>query len=218
MKKRDLVGMRFTRLVPIRESKSIRTASGDSVVRWLCKCDCGATLAVRAGNLLRGNTKSCGCFKSEVSRSNCLKRSTHGLRNHEVYKWWRGIKSRCFRKSDPAYKRYGGRGILPCAYISKSPENLLAVTGQRPPGHFESGRPHWTIDRKNNDWGYWCGSCDECVKLGHEKNIRWATALQQNQNHRGARLVKIGGVTFCVAEWVRRTGLSKNKVILMGEP
>lgn len=29
---------------------------------WICKCDCGNICVVRGGELLRGDTKSCGCF------------------------------------------------------------------------------------------------------------------------------------------------------------
>ena len=30
---------------------------------WLCRCDCGNEIVVLSGNLLKGNTKSCGCIQ-----------------------------------------------------------------------------------------------------------------------------------------------------------
>ena len=30
---------------------------------WLCRCECGNETWVKLGNLLRGNTMSCGCLK-----------------------------------------------------------------------------------------------------------------------------------------------------------
>jgi hypothetical protein len=57
------------------------TIIGDSVKNihgqylWLCRCECGKELRVRAGSLLGGSTKSCGCRR---------------LRNRKKHKNWRG--------------------------------------------------------------------------------------------------------------------------------
>ena len=52
-------GERFGRLVAI---KATEQRSGGSVV-WHCRCDCGREADVCAVNLVRGNTRSCGCLK-----------------------------------------------------------------------------------------------------------------------------------------------------------
>ena len=54
----NLVGQRFGRLVV-----EGREENKGSEVCWKCKCDCGKTCVVRAGDLKRGNTKSCGCIR-----------------------------------------------------------------------------------------------------------------------------------------------------------
>ena len=61
-KLKDLTGKRFGKLTVLEraESKNGRTY-------WKCKCDCGNELNVIASNLLRGNTKSCGCSSTEYA-------------------------------------------------------------------------------------------------------------------------------------------------------
>lgn len=38
-------------------------------VLWLCRCECGAEKVVMAGCLRSGNSRSCGCYRSERSRT-----------------------------------------------------------------------------------------------------------------------------------------------------
>ena len=60
----DLAGQRFGRLVVLNRAGDV--ASGKrKVVNWLCQCDCGNTITVRACNLKNGSTVSCGCYNKE---------------------------------------------------------------------------------------------------------------------------------------------------------
>lgn len=56
MKREDLTGQRFGRLVALKYL-------GDC--KYECKCDCGNTKIVRTGCLKHGNTRSCGCLARE---------------------------------------------------------------------------------------------------------------------------------------------------------
>jgi hypothetical protein len=58
-----LIGKRFSRLVVTARAKNYRPGHS----RWLCLCDCGTEKVVRQASLISGNTRSCGCFHSEVS-------------------------------------------------------------------------------------------------------------------------------------------------------
>ena len=58
---KDLTGMKFGRLTVIKECG--RDKYGQAL--WLCRCECGNKVVVRGGNLRRGNTTSCGCYKSD---------------------------------------------------------------------------------------------------------------------------------------------------------
>lgn len=57
----DLSNLRFNRLVVIEEIG--RNNQGNLI--WRCKCDCGNYTNVLGGNLKKGNTSSCGCYKKE---------------------------------------------------------------------------------------------------------------------------------------------------------
>jgi len=63
-KLKDLTGQRFGRLTALRATDR---RVGSAVV-WECQCDCGNIAYVARYHLLSGNTKSCGCQKSESSR------------------------------------------------------------------------------------------------------------------------------------------------------
>ena len=60
----DLTGQRFGKLVVIEKSEIVKVKHG-TVVKWLCKCDCGNFRIIPTGELRRGNAKHCGCLKFE---------------------------------------------------------------------------------------------------------------------------------------------------------
>lgn len=58
----DLTGQRFGRLIVIEKAENSKTKYG-TVIKWLCKCDCGNTRIVPTGELKKGRCKHCGCLK-----------------------------------------------------------------------------------------------------------------------------------------------------------
>ena len=63
---KDLTGLRFSRLIVIKQVDDHITAGGYRKAQWLCKCDCdGKEIVVIGDDLKSGNTKSCGCLKQE---------------------------------------------------------------------------------------------------------------------------------------------------------
>lgn len=75
----DVTGERFGRLVAI-EKTSEKQNHG---YKWLCKCDCGNEHTVLIANLKNGNTKSCGCLKTDISKSNI--KIVHSMMNGDDY-------------------------------------------------------------------------------------------------------------------------------------
>ena len=68
---KNLAGKKFGRLLVLDKRKSDRRINF-----WLCRCDCGREVWVRATGLRQGSSKSCGCLSRELSaqRARLLKR------------------------------------------------------------------------------------------------------------------------------------------------
>jgi len=101
----------------------------------------------------------------------------HGLFRDLAYSSWKALKQRCLNPKAPQYNDYGGRGITVCDGIKDSFKHFSGVVGDR-------GSLSLTIDRIDNDGGYWCGSCDDCAANEHKMNMRWATKSEQQHNSR----------------------------------
>lgn len=65
----DIVGNRYGRLVVL--SKSPNRKCHDML--WLCQCDCGNQTIVSTSSLKSGSTRSCGCYRKEVTSANSRK-------------------------------------------------------------------------------------------------------------------------------------------------
>lgn len=65
MKRIDITGQRFDRLVAIRRADQDRFHRW----RWVCRCDCGTEVVVAQNNLRTGNSKSCGCRNSDNAKT-----------------------------------------------------------------------------------------------------------------------------------------------------
>lgn len=60
----DLTGRRFGRLTVVE--RVFPNLYGKA--QWRCKCDCSNEIIACAGNLVKGNTTSCGCYRLEQLR------------------------------------------------------------------------------------------------------------------------------------------------------
>jgi hypothetical protein len=146
---------------------------GSDAIRFQCKC--GAETIKNAGMVRRGQTRSCGCLRVATFQ-------THGLSRHPLYHIWKGILRRCENPQDPGYEHYGADGITVCEGWHGLPDGFLSFAadlGERPARH--------TVDRLNNDGGYWCGHCAECIAKHRPANAAWRTPKQQNANRRSVR-------------------------------
>ena len=63
----DRTGKRFGKLVVIEKVQKPEGKNRKGVY-WLCECDCGRQIEIRSDSLVRGSTKSCGCYKNDLQR------------------------------------------------------------------------------------------------------------------------------------------------------
>ena len=102
------------------------------------------------------------------------------------------MRQRCHYPGSIGYKNYGERGICVCDRWMNSFENFYADMGDRPEGK--------SLERIDNDGDY----CPE--------NCKWASRSEQGTNQRTNRLLTHNGETMTLAQWSRRTGLSKHVI------
>ena len=58
----DMIGMKFARLTVVSRADNIETRAA-----WNCVCECGSRIVVDGKKLRSSHTKSCGCYRVEVS-------------------------------------------------------------------------------------------------------------------------------------------------------
>jgi hypothetical protein len=187
--RKDMTGQRFGKLV-VLEFAGTNKPNGLGHVRWRCRCECGKETIVVGYSLRAGITKSCGCHRAEVSRQRAIKRNTtHGYRNTPEYRCWGSMRNRCMNPNNDNFKDYGARGIAVDSRWNEFPQ-FFADMGPRP-------SPRHTIERKDNDGPY---SSENCF---------WLVLEKQALNRRGNRYITAFGLTLCLAEWCRRSGVSR---------
>ena len=97
-----------------------------------------------------------------------------------TYRCWRNMKARCRNPRDPAYERYGAKGVYVCERWN-SFDNFLSDMGEKPEG--------MTIERIDGTKGYEPGNC------------KWATMREQNRNKRSNHVLTAHGKTMILSDW-----------------
>lgn len=146
----------------------------------VCDCECGGHTEVRIDHFLKENVRSCGCLNREVARERMKAReprtgedhpnfknglARQGVNRHPLYRRWNSMMQRCYNEKDPAFARYGGRGIKvheswhdSASFVAWIEQNL----GPCPQGY--------SLDRWDNDGNY------------APDNVRWASPQDQARN------------------------------------
>jgi len=199
----NIAGQTFGIIEVLRLSKH-RKIGNRLRVFWDCKCKlCGVERCILGDNL-RSSTRKPSCACQQSARLSMMQKSkvTHGMSGTPIGRAWTGMVQRCYNTNLPDYESYGGRGIVMCEFLKASPLNLVLIVGDKP------SKRH-SVDRKNNDGSYTCGTCPQCVEKNWPQNIRWATPSEQARNRRSSRFVTCNGQTHTIAEWVEITGYSQ---------
>lgn len=151
------------------------------------KCECGKVFACRVESVKNLITKSCGCARSRfVSESQTVHgHGINGLKSSE-YGSWNAMKSRCSNPKVHNHKNYKERGVTVCEEWNDF-SVFLADMGLKP-------SKEYTIERIDNNKGY------------YKENCKWATKKEQQRNTRITTFIDYKGFRKSTAEWAELIG------------
>lgn len=163
----------------------VRVTATYRLTEYECSCACGeGNKFYSRGNLMKGHTTSCGCAAVNI-------RTKHGLSGSPEYKSWDAMIQRCTNPNNPSKANYFDRKIgLDPRWLSF--DNFIGDMGPRPKG--------CTLERKDNNKGYWPNNCE------------WATRGVQNNNTRRNRIVVVRGETLTMTQACRKYGIAPTTV------
>lgn len=102
------------------------------------------------------------------------------------------MKQRCTNPNNTQYHDYGGRGIdMDPSWADFGA--FLQAMGERPPGT--------TLDRVDNNKGYWADNC------------RWASRQEQQRNRRTNRVIEFRGEAKILVDWASALGITPHTLI-----
>jgi hypothetical protein len=129
----DLSGTKYGRWTVVRY---------DGSEKWECKCECGTVKTILRSSLIRGRSKSCGCYKSpndaeyfERTKKRLLKKVKKtisgcwewtGAKNHSGYGHTTFRKERCKRAHRVSYLIWVGE-IPPNLYVCHRCDNPACI-------------------------------------------------------------------------------------------
>lgn len=132
-------------------------------------CDCGNVREKKLSNV-RYDSRSCGCYKSQVtSENNRVNKTKHGLNKTREANSYRSMICRCYTKNHKDYKYYGAKGVVVCdRWLGENGlVNFVGDMGSRPENH--------SLDRVDPSGNYTPSNC------------RWANITTQNYNKRKSK-------------------------------
>lgn len=183
---RNLTGLTFGRLTALRLDPTRARRS------WICACSCGNITTAAQTDIVRGDTASCGCLRTELTRARNRKGKVNvaNLTPNELraYKKWRSMRTRVSHPTGRSY-RYSTVTIEPSwddFYV------FLSDMGVPP--------PNYSLERMDNSKGY------------GPKNCKWIPVSDQQKNTRRNRLVSFNGKTKILSDHARDVGLRPDVV------
>jgi hypothetical protein len=172
-KPRDIneeIGERYGRLLVL----SVSDQRLGNQVAVICKCDCGNICTKRICSIRSLFTRSCGCLHRESTKITRRIHGKSGKSGDPLYKIWLSMKQRCSNPKNKNYSSYGGRGITVCEEWKTDFNQFYADMSP-------SYKKGLSLDRKENNDGY------------YKTNCRWVTPSEQAKNQRRSITIEFNG-------------------------
>lgn len=187
----DYIGKKVNRWTILKSLGPIRIDKDHSRTHVLVRCECGTEKEVDFYNIVRGLSKSCGCYGREKSSETYKKinldagKEVHGLTGTHTYNCWMSMRSRCYNPDNNRYYLYGAQGI---EVEWKSFTEFLCDLKIAP-------SKYHTVDRIDATKNY-------C-----KNNCRWATPKEQSNNRTTCCFIEHNGKTQSMMDWARELNI-----------
>lgn len=184
-----IVGLVFGRLTVLENLGVIKKDR-----KVLVECECGTRYEVKFDTVLTGQSKSCGCLQREIVKK---KFTTHGLSKHPLRGVHKAMLNRCYKKDDPQYENYGGKGVIICEEWRNSYEIFA----------------NWALEN-----GWQKGLHIDKDKLAPEKPGKiyspefclFLTCKENSQYKGDNRMLTYNGETLSASQWADKFGMKYN--------
>lgn len=185
----NLIGQKFTRLFVIEE----RISPNYKGIKWKCICDCGnETIVNSANDLLTGNTKSCGCLRSEIMSKNATKRNF----NNRKFEPKIAVANRVFKAEysdgDLTLEQFLDLSQQNCHYCNKSPSNKRKINNKKSSEYYNNNANfiYNGLDRIDNSLPHHFANCVPCCKYcnyakrerNYQEFLDWIKNIATNLN------------------------------------
>ena len=158
----DIKNQRFGSLVAVEDTGE--KDSGRSAV-WLCKCDCGNDHKVSARNLVRGKSKSCGCYSFRERKYQPVEGETYGFLTYvneaeRIVRPSKTVKAGnftciCGKSVVKSFQEVCNGQITSCGCM-KGKQTVKDITGQK----FNKLTALKRTDKKQSGGYFWTCQCD----------------------------------------------------------
>lgn len=159
---------------------------------WIFKCDCGKNKSMRLDRVLNGESKSCGCGLNIYKK--------HGFYKTRFYTIWKGMKNRGSNPNRKDANKYFLKGITVCDEWKNFEKFKEDMYGGYIKKSNEFGEKNVSIDRIDNDKGY------------YKENCRWATNSEQSNNISTNVKLTFNKKTLTISEWSKELKISRDKI------
>jgi hypothetical protein len=158
-------------MLTVVEEMPRHTQPGGGTVRMIrCSCECGGETTLPLSHLVHGRVKSCGCLMP-----------LHGQSGSKLHTTWRGMMNRVKPNAIDSH-RYYDRGIKVCDEWKKYP---AFSEWARSNGYVEG----LTIDRIDNDNGYFPGNCRFVTQTDNANNRSTTIRVTYKGEHKSIRSI-----------------------------